>query len=216
MQLKNGVDGDDVAETVAKASSRPAAAPSLPCHTRSATTAALGGQIEDDGVGGQIRRRRSRCGEREATARRPATARTAAAVAAGDDVGARGYARENNRQGDGRRMCVGPIATKLRTLVRQGSTHLINQLARNGRSHHGSNPDVIKNSVPRDRFKRKRTYNLGPSAQGASILGRIATYAVLIIAAVQTLHLSNEQDASCYTPSIHPRHRTPADKIVGK
>uniref|UniRef100_A0A0E0PN91 DUF834 domain-containing protein n=1 Tax=Oryza rufipogon TaxID=4529 RepID=A0A0E0PN91_ORYRU len=93
---------------VAKASSRPTAAPSLPCRTRSATTAALGGQIEDDGVGGQIRRRRSRCGEREAAARRPATVRTAAAVAAGDDVGARGYARENNRQGDGRRMCVGP------------------------------------------------------------------------------------------------------------
>uniref|UniRef100_A0A0E0DS84 Uncharacterized protein n=1 Tax=Oryza meridionalis TaxID=40149 RepID=A0A0E0DS84_9ORYZ len=31
--------------------------------------AKLGGQIKDDGVGGQIRRKRSRCGEREATAR---------------------------------------------------------------------------------------------------------------------------------------------------
>ncbi|BAS71948.1 Os01g0337550 [Oryza sativa Japonica Group] len=51
----SGIGGGDAAEVVAKALSHPAATPSLPRRTRKATTAALGGQIEDDGVDGQIK-----------------------------------------------------------------------------------------------------------------------------------------------------------------
>ncbi|BAS95929.1 Os06g0126700 [Oryza sativa Japonica Group] len=52
----SGVSGGDAAEAVAKASSRPAAAPSLPCRTWRATTTAWAGRS---------RRRRSHCGKRE-------------------------------------------------------------------------------------------------------------------------------------------------------
>lgn len=52
----SGVGGGDAAEAVAKALSRPAAAPSLPCRTRRATTTEWAGRS---------RRRRSHCGKRE-------------------------------------------------------------------------------------------------------------------------------------------------------
>ncbi|EEC70566.1 hypothetical protein OsI_01740 [Oryza sativa Indica Group] len=158
--MASGIGGGDAAEVVAKALSRPAATPSLPRRTRKATTAALGGQIEDDGVGGQIKEEeplRGKGGEGRAVAvvrrpRRPtpvawrrrrshddgvdggrgrlakrtaaevvwrrrgqwrwsrlATAWTTAAIAADDGAGgAGGYVREESRQGDGRRICVGP------------------------------------------------------------------------------------------------------------